>query len=154
MVRVMKAAWSNDTAYWVQQAVGLWNDPDVMWAGVKTGGIRINAMTGIQEDMTFAVTEKKGSKKPMRVRRLEGTAARPGKVAEKKPEVSADEARTKALTWATTITAPLVNMSLEDIDALAAKHADSLVRLHSKFPDIAQQINDAIATARNEASKE
>lgn len=154
MTRVLKEAWANDTAMWIGQRVRLFNDPKVKWGGVEVGGIRIKGLSGIPEDRTFAVSETKGKRNPMRVRLLEGAAARTGKVAEKKPDVSADEARAKALAWATTVTAPLVNMSLEEIDALAAKHADSLVRLHAKFPDIALLINDAIATARNEASKE
>ena len=152
MTRVLKDAWSNDTAHWIGQRVRLFNDQAVKWGGVAVGGIRIKGLSGIAEDRTFPVTVSKGKREPMRVRRLEGTASQKP-AAEKKPEISADEKRAKSEAWTAKVIAEVSAVGA-DIDAIDRKHTDSIVRLNGQFPDMAKRIYDAITTARNEANKE
>jgi hypothetical protein len=46
-MRIMARLWGSDANKWVGKSVRLFCDPDVTWAGVKVGGIRISGMSGI-----------------------------------------------------------------------------------------------------------
>lgn len=70
MRRVLIAALSDDPIHWVGQRVTLFCDPEVRWANVKVGGIRIAAMSGIKSDMTFMLTQTRGKKSGFHVKRI------------------------------------------------------------------------------------
>jgi hypothetical protein len=63
MARIMAAVWGKDSSRWIGQGVTLYNDPEVKWAGVAVGGIRISHMTGIAHDKPFNLTVSKGKRK-------------------------------------------------------------------------------------------
>lgn len=46
-MRIMAGLWSADASKWVGKSVRLFCDPEVTWAGVKVGGIRISGMSDI-----------------------------------------------------------------------------------------------------------
>jgi len=60
MRRVMAELWGKDGNNWVGKSLTLFRDPDVIWSGKKTGGIRIAAMSHIASDMTVTVQSGRG----------------------------------------------------------------------------------------------
>lgn len=46
-LRDIVQAWGTDSTAWIGRRLTLWNDPEVLWAGQKAGGIRIRAMSHI-----------------------------------------------------------------------------------------------------------
>ena len=62
MRRVLIAAFSDDPKRWIGQRMTLYCDPDVMWAGVRVGGIRISHLSGIDGPKTFVLTQSRGKR--------------------------------------------------------------------------------------------
>lgn len=62
MRRVLIAAFSDDPKKWIGQQMTLFCDPEVLWAGVKVGGIRISHLSGIDKPKTFLLTQTRGKK--------------------------------------------------------------------------------------------
>lgn len=48
-LRDIVQAWNTDSTAWIGRRLTLWNDPEVLWAGQKVGGIRIKAMSHIDK---------------------------------------------------------------------------------------------------------
>ena len=71
MRRVMVSAWGEHPKDWVGNKVELYRDDNVMFGGVRVGGIRIAAMTGIQKDLSFLVTMSKGKRAEYKVKKIE-----------------------------------------------------------------------------------
>lgn len=71
MRRLLVYAWGVDAREWVGRTMTLYNDPEVMWGGVKVGGIRISHLSHIDRDLELALTVSKGKRAPYRVRRLD-----------------------------------------------------------------------------------
>lgn len=55
MRRVLATVWGSDAGKWAGNVVALYNDPNVLWAGKRAGGIRIEAMTGLDRAQDFPV---------------------------------------------------------------------------------------------------
>ena len=70
MARIMVAAWGADSKRYVGRSLTLYRDPDVKWAGMAVGGIRISHMSDIADDMTMALTVTRSNRKPFTVRPL------------------------------------------------------------------------------------
>lgn len=86
MRRVMIRAWGPDASKYVGQSMTLYCDPNVMFGGMKVGGIRISHMTGLSETLNVALTATKAKRAIFTVRPL--TIAKP---VETKPDpVKAD----------------------------------------------------------------
>lgn len=79
MRRVLIAAWGEDGRIWVGKSMRLFCDPDVMFGGVKVGGIRISHLSHIANTMTIALTTTRSKRAPYRVEPLEpqDTATKP-----------------------------------------------------------------------------
>ena len=71
MRRVLIAAFSDDPKKWVGQRMTLFCDPEVMWAGVKVGGIRISHLSGLEHPRTFLLTQARGKRAEFTIRPLE-----------------------------------------------------------------------------------
>lgn len=79
VARVMKAAWGLNSKEYVGRQLQLWRDPDVTWAGIKVGGLRIRAISHIDSPLVLALQENKKSKKmttiqPLQVQRQVASA--------------------------------------------------------------------------------
>ena len=73
--RTMVQVWGDpEDEPWVGKSLRLYRDPDVTWAGVKIGGIRIREMSGLTKPVTVAVTEKRGQRKVVTIRPLSAEA--------------------------------------------------------------------------------
>lgn len=70
MRKVMIFAWGDDGRDWVGRYATLYNDPEIKFGGVKVGGIRISHMSDIQSDIAISITETKGKKKPVTIRKM------------------------------------------------------------------------------------
>ena len=57
---IMKAVWGTDGEAWVGRRLTLFHKPDVVYAGKRSGGIRICAMSHMDAARTFEVQEQKG----------------------------------------------------------------------------------------------
>jgi hypothetical protein len=82
MGRVMAFAWGRNSKDWEGKSVTLYCDPDVTWAGVKVGGIRISHLSDIPSTMDMSLTASRGKRKPYRVDKLQ--------LAEQKPSAYPD----------------------------------------------------------------
>ncbi len=71
MSRVLVAAWGADSAKYAGRSMTLYNDPDVLWAGMKVGGIRISHMSHIDGPITLALAENKKNRKLFTVKPLQ-----------------------------------------------------------------------------------
>lgn len=82
MRRVLVHIWGKDSAAYIGQSMTLYNDPEVQFGGVKTGGIRISHMSGIKKPVTMALTATRANRKPFTVKPL---------VTEPEPEVDQEK---------------------------------------------------------------
>ena len=71
MRRVLVAAWGDDPSVWIGRRMELFRDDNVSFGGVRVGGIRISALSGIKSDMTFLVTTDRGKRSEFHVRQLQ-----------------------------------------------------------------------------------
>lgn len=72
MRRVMVHVWGADGNAYPGKRMTLVCDPNVAFGGIKVGGIRISHMTGIDRDMTMALTVTRAQRKPYTVKPLSG----------------------------------------------------------------------------------
>jgi len=72
MRKVLILAWGDDGNTWVGKSMTLFNDPEVKWGGVKVGGIRISHLSGIDRDISIALTATRGKKEPFLIKPLAG----------------------------------------------------------------------------------
>ena len=70
MRRVLISAWGEYGSQWVGKRVTLFCDPEVMYGGVKVGGIRISHMSHIEADLLLSLTATRGKRKPFTVKRM------------------------------------------------------------------------------------
>lgn len=70
MRRVLIAAWGDDGREWAGRSMTLYCDPEVMFGGVKVGGIRISHLSHIQNDLTLMLTTTRSKRKPHVVKKL------------------------------------------------------------------------------------
>ena len=136
MSRVMVHVWGRDSAAYIGRSMTLYSDPKVTWGGMEVGGIRISAISGIDQPLTMSLTETKGKKKPFTVRPL--VIQQP---AEPEPE-------DKALLWVEnslkSIAAAADHAALEAITGKAAV-VKNRASLAENRPDLAKLVDDAIA---------
>jgi hypothetical protein len=77
MRRVLIAVFSDDPKNWIGQKMTLFCDPDVMWAGVKVGGIRISHLSGLTHPRTFMLTVGRGKRSEVTIHLLPSGEAPP-----------------------------------------------------------------------------
>lgn len=70
MRRVLVAAWGENGRAWVGRSLTLYADPEVVFGGVKVGGIRISHMSHIKGTHTFMLTTTRSKRKEFTVREL------------------------------------------------------------------------------------
>lgn len=73
MARVIAFVWGNpDETFsnWVGKSMTLYCDPEVVFGGLKVGGIRISHMSHISQPITTATTVSKAKRKPFTVQPL------------------------------------------------------------------------------------
>ncbi len=63
MRRVLVLAWGADGSAYIGRSMTLFRNPDVMYGGVKWGGIEISHLSNIDKPMKLALTASRGKKK-------------------------------------------------------------------------------------------
>lgn len=71
MRKVLVFAWGEDGHQWIGRSMTLFNNPEVMFGGIKVGGIRISHMTDIERDIQLSLTTKRGKKEAFVIHRLQ-----------------------------------------------------------------------------------
>lgn len=75
MRRILISAFTDDPKNWVGKRMTLYCDPDVLYAGVKVGGIRISHLSGLSEPKTFMITQARGKRAEVTIFPLETLTA-------------------------------------------------------------------------------
>lgn len=71
MRKVLVFAWGEDGNQWVGRSMTLFCDTNVMFGGIKVGGIRISHMTDIERDVSVSITATRGKKTPYVIKKLD-----------------------------------------------------------------------------------
>jgi len=165
MSRVLVAAWGPDSAKYAGRSMTLYCDPDVLWAGMKVGGIRISYMSHIDGPITLALAENKKNRKlftvkPLATERANSPAAPPPSAAADTPSTDAGQStgaasnEDKASDWLGTYIADLGDcLTQQDVIALNERHTRALGKLAKERPELSQIATDSSA-ARYEALAE
>lgn len=151
MRRVLIATFSDDPKQWIGQRMTLYCDPEVMWAGVKVGGVRISHLTGLTHPRTFMLTQARGKKSEVTIQPL-GTTTDEDKAAvasamEKIHAASTVEALKKFGT-------SLKGKSKLVQDAVRPIYAARLEKLKKPSPELAQWLTGINACETAEAVNE
>lgn len=75
MRRVLVACWGPEAGTYVGRRLTLFNDPTVKWAGQEVGGIRIAALSHIDEPKSINLTVTRGKRAPFVVQPIRDTIA-------------------------------------------------------------------------------
>ena len=70
MRKLLVFCWTDQAKNWIGKRLTLYADPDVKWAGVSVGGIRISHLSGIENDITLMLSETRGKRKAVTVKPL------------------------------------------------------------------------------------
>lgn len=60
--RTLIALWSDDAKAWVGKQLTIYTDPDVVYAGVRVGGLRVSHVSGIDCPKTLLLTKTRGKR--------------------------------------------------------------------------------------------
>ena len=81
MRRVLLEAWKDDGQQgktWIGRRMTLFRDPDIVFAGLKVGGVRISHLSDLEApELAVAITVRKGVKNVWTIKRLEDAPANP-----------------------------------------------------------------------------
>ena len=99
MRRVLVTVWGSDGAAYAGRRMTLYRDDKVQFGGMAVGGIRISHMSGIDRDVTLALTVTRASRKPYTIKPLRGdqdpgTGRKPTASADRTPDESAPKPQT------------------------------------------------------------
>jgi len=71
MRRVLIAAWGEDGRDWQGRSMKLYCDPEVMFGGVKVGGIRISQMSHIDKELKLMLSVSRAKRAESKITRLQ-----------------------------------------------------------------------------------
>lgn len=74
MRRVLVNVWGPDGQGYVGRSLTLYRDDEVVFGGLKVGGIRISNMSDITKNVTMALTASRASRKPFTVQPMKVSA--------------------------------------------------------------------------------
>ncbi len=92
MRRILIAQFTDDPKNWIGQQMTLFCDPNVAWAGVKVGGIRISHLSGLENPRTFLLTIGRGKRSEVTIQPIVSLTPKQQEfVAEASEEIQAAE---------------------------------------------------------------
>jgi hypothetical protein len=65
--RILIAVYGDEPGPWVGHKLTLYRDAEVVYGGIKVGGVRLSHMTGISEPQNFMLTKARGKKAGVKV---------------------------------------------------------------------------------------
>ncbi|WP_148648550.1 hypothetical protein [Sphingobium baderi] len=127
MSRVLVHAWGPDAKKYLGKSLMLYRDPDVTWAGMKVGGIRISHMSHIEREFVMSLTATKKTKAVVTIKVLQALKER--------------AAEDHAAKWAAGYIAKVETFtSVEDLQAFEQPLAQRLDELKQKRPELHEQV--------------
>jgi len=63
VLKLLVAAWGDETVEWVGRRAQLYGDPDIMFGREKVGGIRVSHLSHISRPLVASLTETRGKRK-------------------------------------------------------------------------------------------
>ncbi|WP_156455593.1 hypothetical protein [Sphingomonas sp. CCH5-D11] len=139
--RVIVGLWGADASQYVGKSLRLFRDPNVTWAGVKVGGIRIDQASDIDGEKVLVVKESQKASKLHKIKPLK---------TEQPPQ---QQGRQSAEQWANDHIAFVVGAA--DLDRLAHIQAGgkkAMEKLAGANPQLHQRVLDAYAKRYAELS--
>lgn len=82
MRRVLIGGWGNDGHSWAGKSLTLTGDPTVKYGGVAVGGIKVSAMSDIEDNFSLMLTTSRGKRSEHRVKRLEVSQQKTEKISD------------------------------------------------------------------------
>lgn len=135
MRRLLAQLWGPDAAKWIGRSVTLFRDPDVRFGADQTGGVRVAAVSHIEESRKVPVRVSRGKAKTYEVEPLRGAAAEP--TVDKAAQWADDQVRAVAAC-----------ADADALDALTSKGAKAMGKLQSDRPELHSRILEAYETKR------
>ncbi|QWY79691.1 hypothetical protein PP637_gp63 [Arthrobacter phage Persistence] len=86
MLRVLIAAWGDDSNVWIGRRVTLYQDPTVKFGRDVLGGIRISHLSHLDKPLQIKVTTTRGKREPVTVQPLKEPAPAPKPAANTIPD--------------------------------------------------------------------
>ena len=138
--RVMVAIWGADAAQYAGRSMTVYRDNEVMFGGLKVGGIRISHMSHMEKETLVVVAKSKGKKAPSMIKPL---------VVQKQTQADA------AAKWADAYLAAV--QTADDrvaLEQFAESKEAKLAELQAKRPELYTQCADALQKRRAEFAPE
>lgn len=167
MRRVMVHAWGDEAKTYVGRQMTLYLDENVMYGGMKVGGIRIGAMSHIDRPLTIALAITRGRKlshivKPLRVIDEAVDVPSPPEtiVREEPPEIAPDEpspipiadmTQEERMAWVESLRASIIKHGKTPQDAMAVWNAS--IEAIRDLETIDQPLYDRLYTWHGERLK-
>ena len=141
MRKVLVFAWGEDGRQWIGRSMTLFNNPEVMFGGIKVGGIRISHLSDIERDIALSLTKTRGKKEQFVIQKL---AADP-KVEQYRQRLTAVAAEgVDKLAEAWKKTPARIRSALGDGFKESLKQKAQKTVTHQPVSDVAQELNETI----------
>ena len=69
--RCLIALWSDDPENWIGKQLTLYCDPDVVFGGVRVGGLRVSHASGINVPKTLLLTKSRGKRSEVTIQPIQ-----------------------------------------------------------------------------------
>lgn len=141
--RIIVAAWGADTSLYAGRSLTLFRDPNVKWAGMAVGGIRVKAISHIDQPLKLALAESKQNRKI--------TVVQPLKVPTQQEQKPADP--NAAEKWANDHIGFVVGSAdLERLAAIQEQGKRAMEKLATGNPELHAKVKAAYAAKFEELS--
>lgn len=135
--RLMVRVWGADASKYIGQAMTLFCDPSVTWAGKEEGGIRVSHMSGLDEEIVEYMRISRAATKPYKIFPLvKQSAAKPDNAAQKWVDDHLGFVRGAS--------------DLESLDSIIAGGVKAVTKLSTTNPDLHKKVTDAYDKRRSE----
>lgn len=149
MRRVLVAVWGINGADYVGKSMTLYNDPEVIFGGIKVGGIRISHMSDIAEAKSMALTTKKSQRAQYTVKPLPRQQAEKKAAPKEKLTITTRSGNTTAVSpekWQSSLLDVIKNRPFDfakdvmeaneaNIEAARATHPDHVAAVEKAWED-------------------
>lgn len=142
MRRALVAAWGKDGSLYIGRQIQLYRDPSVKYAGKAVGGIRIRALSHIDQPLDLALSETRGKKKLHHIDVLKGAPAQqPAQKAAPTPE----QQHAAASKFVDGVVAKLTEAPDQAaVDAIVQADKTNIDRIKEAYPDLYKKIEPVL----------
>jgi hypothetical protein len=141
MRRVLVQVWGADGSKYVGRSLTLYRDEKVQFGGLPVGGIRISHMSGIDRDITLALTATRGNKRAFTVRPL-ATTKRTAAVVLGEVEIDLSGAMDRARVDEIVNGEKVQSLSAKGGEQTMARLMEIIAAARARFPDPPNEDDD------------